>query len=83
MKIQKNNQEKMSVHLNVHMSKIMHTPIKVGVCMQHMPIVEPCILKEKEGILKTNEGQGISLRYFQACKHFRFVPVFKWSKTTI
>ena len=31
MKISKNHREKMSVHVNVHMSKIMHISIKVGV----------------------------------------------------
>ena len=40
----------MSIHVNVHMSKIMHTPIKVGICMyamyaycQTLIAIEKCI----------------------------------------
>ena len=40
----------MSVCVNIRMSKIMHTPIKVGICtyMAYMPIVEPCIYRKKK-----------------------------------
>ena len=45
--------EKMSLNVNILISKIMCTPMKVGICMQCTPIFEPCC-QNLQGLFSNN-----------------------------
>ena len=88
MKTLKNHREKMSVCVNIRISKLMCTSIKVGVSiMQHTPIVEPfkcfaifCFYNETSWlVISFHYNSWFSHFAIQHADFFSNVKVFQWS----
>lgn len=83
----KNHRAKMSVHFNVHMSKIMHTLIKVGVrtweisCLVHILILRYGILNNSMLLGVNDIFDGIcNLRFRILGGNCNFYPEATWKR---